>query len=165
LPTPIDHVMVTAAGPYYARLADIEFAQARRNVDEVFWQPLHIAPRAIGKVRPGGTILFIGGTGGRRPAAGALIAAFTAAIPALTKALVLEFAPVRVNLIAPAVGIAARRSAGRASRAAPHDAADRARGRSGRRRRARRPPHDEHSGHRSNARHRRWPAARRGVSP
>ena len=25
LPTPIDHVMVTAGGPYYARLADIDF--------------------------------------------------------------------------------------------------------------------------------------------
>jgi NAD(P)-dependent dehydrogenase (short-subunit alcohol dehydrogenase family) len=99
LPTPIDHVMVAAGGPYYARLADIDFPQAGRNVDEVFWLPLHIARRVGGKVRPGGTLLFIGGTGGRRPAAGALIAAFTAAMPALTKALAL--APVRVNLIAP----------------------------------------------------------------
>jgi hypothetical protein len=30
----IDHVMVTAGGPYCARLADIDFAQARRKVDE-----------------------------------------------------------------------------------------------------------------------------------
>jgi NAD(P)-dependent dehydrogenase (short-subunit alcohol dehydrogenase family) len=100
LPTPIDHVMVTAGRPYYARLADIDFVQARRNVDAHFWLPLHIARRAVGKVRPGGTLLFIGGTGGRRPAAGALIAAFTAALPALTQALALELAPVRVNLIA-----------------------------------------------------------------
>ncbi len=101
LPEAIDHIMVTAGGPYYARLADIDFAQARRNVDEMFWARLHIARRAAGKVRPGGTLLFIGGTGGRRPAAGTLIAAFTAAMPALTKALALELAPVRVNLIAP----------------------------------------------------------------
>jgi len=52
--------MVTAGGPYYSRPADIDFAQARRNVDEVFWLPLHIARRAVGKVRPGGTLLFIG---------------------------------------------------------------------------------------------------------
>jgi NAD(P)-dependent dehydrogenase (short-subunit alcohol dehydrogenase family) len=84
LPTPIDHVLATSGGPYYARLADIDFAQARRTVDAVFWLPLHIS-----------------GTGGRRPAAGPLITAFTAAIPALTKALALELAPVRVNLIAP----------------------------------------------------------------
>jgi NAD(P)-dependent dehydrogenase (short-subunit alcohol dehydrogenase family) len=100
LPTPIDHVLVTAGGPYYARLADIDFARARRNVDQEFWLPLHIARRAVGKVRPGGTLLFIGGTGGRRPAAGPLIVAFTAAMPALTRALALELAPVRVNLIA-----------------------------------------------------------------
>jgi NAD(P)-dependent dehydrogenase (short-subunit alcohol dehydrogenase family) len=101
LPRPIDHVMVTTGGPYYARLADIDFTQARRNVDEVFWLPLHIARCAAGKVRPGGTLLFIGGTGGRRPSAGAIITAFTAAKPALIKALAVELAPVRVNLIAP----------------------------------------------------------------
>jgi NAD(P)-dependent dehydrogenase (short-subunit alcohol dehydrogenase family) len=100
LPAPIDHVLVTAGGPYYARLADIDFAQARHNVDQEFWLPLHIARRAVGKVRPGGTLLFIGGTGGRRPTAGPLIVAFTAAMPALTRALALELAPVRVNLIA-----------------------------------------------------------------
>jgi NAD(P)-dependent dehydrogenase (short-subunit alcohol dehydrogenase family) len=101
LPTPVDHIMVTAGGPYYARLVDIDFAQARRNVDQHFWVALHVARHAIGKVRPGGTLLLIGGTGGRRPAAGALITAFTAAMPALTKALALELAPIRVNLIAP----------------------------------------------------------------
>jgi NAD(P)-dependent dehydrogenase (short-subunit alcohol dehydrogenase family) len=93
--------MVTAGGPYYARLADIDFTQARRNVEEEFWLRLHVARFAAGKVRPGGTLLFIGGTGGRRPAAGPLITTFTAAMPALTKALALELAPIRVNLIAP----------------------------------------------------------------
>ena len=54
---------------------------------------MHVARNATGKVRPGGTLLFISGTGGRRPAAGALITAMTAALPALTKALALELAP------------------------------------------------------------------------
>ncbi len=53
------------------------------------------------KVRAGGSLLLIGGAGGRRPAAGPLISALTAAMPALTKSLALELAPVRVNLIAP----------------------------------------------------------------
>ena len=101
LPTPIDHVMVSGGGPYYSRLADIDFTRARRNVDEHFWLPLHVARRTVGKVRSGGTLLFIGGTGGRRPAAGPLITALTAALPALTKALAVELAPIRVNLIAP----------------------------------------------------------------
>jgi NAD(P)-dependent dehydrogenase (short-subunit alcohol dehydrogenase family) len=101
LPTPIDHVMVTGPGPYYAPLAEMDFERARRNADEHLFLPLHVARRAVGKVRPGGTLLFIGGTGGRRPAAGVLIGAFTAAMPALVRALALELAPVRVNLIAP----------------------------------------------------------------
>jgi len=49
----------------------------------------------------GRRLLFVGGTGGRRPGAGPLISAVTAALPALTKSLALELAPVRVNLIAP----------------------------------------------------------------
>ena len=43
LPTSIDHIMVTAGSPYYARLNDIDFEQARRSVDEHFWLMLHIA--------------------------------------------------------------------------------------------------------------------------
>ena len=44
----------------------------------------------------------MGGTGGRRTAPGlASSSALTAALPALTKNLALELAPVRVNLIAP----------------------------------------------------------------
>jgi NAD(P)-dependent dehydrogenase (short-subunit alcohol dehydrogenase family) len=101
LPAPVDHILVTAGGPYYARLADIDFAQARRNVDHELFLPLHIARHAIGKVRAGGTLLFIGGIGGRRPSASPLVAALTAAVPALTRTLALELAPVRVNLIAP----------------------------------------------------------------
>jgi NAD(P)-dependent dehydrogenase (short-subunit alcohol dehydrogenase family) len=43
----------------------------------------------------------MGGTGGRRTALGlSLIGALTAAMPALTKNLALELAPIRVNLIA-----------------------------------------------------------------
>ena len=100
-PRPVDHVMVTAGGPYYARLADINFEQARRNVDKLLL-PLHVARNARSKVRPGGSLLFISGTGGRRPAVGmALISMLTAALPALTKVLALELAPIRVNLIAP----------------------------------------------------------------
>lgn len=102
LPTQVDHIVVTAGGPYYARLIDIDFDQARHNLDQHLWLPLHVARIAANKVRPGGSLLFTSGTGGRRPAIGmALISAFTAALPALTKVLALELAPVRVNLIAP----------------------------------------------------------------
>jgi NAD(P)-dependent dehydrogenase (short-subunit alcohol dehydrogenase family) len=101
LPTPIDQVLVTAGRPYYAPLAEFDFAQARRDVDGHLWLALHVAREAAAKVRPGGTLLFMSGTGGRRPGVGlALIGALTAASPALVANLAVELAPVRVNLIA-----------------------------------------------------------------
>jgi NAD(P)-dependent dehydrogenase (short-subunit alcohol dehydrogenase family) len=101
LPTPIDHVMVTAGRPHYGRLLDLDFAQARRALDEHLLMTLQVARHAAGKVRPGGTLLFMGGTGGRHPGVGlGLVSTVTAALPALTAQLALELAPVRVNLIA-----------------------------------------------------------------
>ena len=101
LPSPIDHVLVTGPGPYYAPLVEFDFEKARRDVEAHLFLPLQVARHAANKVRPGGTLLFMGGTGGRRTAKGfALISALTAAMPALTRNLALELAPVRVNLIA-----------------------------------------------------------------
>lgn len=101
LPTPIDHVMVTAGRPYYARLRDMDFAQVRRLVDEHLLLVLQVARNAVNKVRPGGTLLFMSGTGGRRAAIGlGVTSALTAAVPALIGNLALELAPIRVNLIA-----------------------------------------------------------------
>ena len=59
------------------------------------------ARAAVGKVRPGGTLLFMSGTGGRTPGPGmSVIGAATAAMPALIANLAVEVAPIRVNLIA-----------------------------------------------------------------
>jgi NAD(P)-dependent dehydrogenase (short-subunit alcohol dehydrogenase family) len=94
LATPIDHVLVQGPGSYYAPLADFDFDNTRRDVDAHLLLPLHVARDAANKVRPGGTLLFMGGTGGRRPARGlSLISALTAALPAMTKNLALELAP------------------------------------------------------------------------
>jgi NAD(P)-dependent dehydrogenase (short-subunit alcohol dehydrogenase family) len=101
LARPLDHVLVTGPGPYYAPLEAFDVDEARRDLDAHVLLPVQIARNAVGKVRPGGTLLFVGGTGGRRTARGfALIGALTAAMPALAKNLALELAPIRVNLIA-----------------------------------------------------------------
>jgi NAD(P)-dependent dehydrogenase (short-subunit alcohol dehydrogenase family) len=97
---PIDHVLATAGGPYYAPLAEMDFDKARRALAAHPMLMLGVARYAAPKVRPGGTLLFMGGTGGRRPSAGSIISAGTAALPALTASVALEIAPVRVNLIA-----------------------------------------------------------------
>ena len=101
LPQAINHVMVTGPGPFYAPLADLDRERAHRDFDAHLWLAVAVAQHAVGRVRPGGSLLFMGGTGGRRPGIGlSLIAAATAALPALIASLAVEVAPVRVNLIA-----------------------------------------------------------------
>jgi NAD(P)-dependent dehydrogenase (short-subunit alcohol dehydrogenase family) len=101
LDAPFDHVMVTAGAPYYARLPDIDFDEARRAIAEHPLLMVGVARHAAARMRPGGTLLFMGGTGGRSPKLGVgITSAMTAALPALTASLALEVAPVRINLIA-----------------------------------------------------------------
>jgi NAD(P)-dependent dehydrogenase (short-subunit alcohol dehydrogenase family) len=101
LPAPIDHVMVTGTGPYYANLADLDRDRAHRDFDNHLWLAIEVARHSPGRVRPGGTLLFMGGTGGRQRGPGmSLIGAGTAALPALVANLAVEVAPIRVNLIA-----------------------------------------------------------------
>jgi len=98
---PIDHVMFTGAGPYYSTLADMDFDEARRDVGNRILTTLAIARYGAAKMRPPGTLLFIGGTGGRQAGIGfSLISAMSAALPAMVASLALELAPIRVNLIA-----------------------------------------------------------------
>jgi NAD(P)-dependent dehydrogenase (short-subunit alcohol dehydrogenase family) len=101
LPGAIDHVMVTAGQPHYGRLLDMDYDQARRALDTHLMLMLQVARNAAHKVRPGGALLFVGGTGGRRFTIGSgIVSVVTAALPALTASLALELAPVRINLIA-----------------------------------------------------------------
>ena len=102
LPDAVDHVMVTAGRPYYAPLAELDLDRARRSLDDEFWLPVRVARLATGRVRPGGGLIFMSGTGGRHAAIGlGIIGAVTAALPALVANLALEIAPIRVNLVAP----------------------------------------------------------------
>jgi NAD(P)-dependent dehydrogenase (short-subunit alcohol dehydrogenase family) len=101
LSAPIDHVMVTGPGPTYVPLLEMSADQVRRAVGDHLALGLEVARNAAGKMRPGGTLLLMGGTGGRRIRRELGIApAATAALPPFTAALALELAPVRVNLIA-----------------------------------------------------------------
>jgi NAD(P)-dependent dehydrogenase (short-subunit alcohol dehydrogenase family) len=101
-PAPIDHVLVTAGGPAYGPLLEMDAAQVRDALSSHIVVDLEVARNAVGKMRGGGTLLFVGGTGGRRIGHGLGIAsAATAALPPFAAALALEVAPVRVNLIAP----------------------------------------------------------------
>ena len=101
LSEPVDHVLVTAGGPRYRPILEMEVDEARDALTEHMLLALQVARYAADRLSPGGSLLLIGGTGGRRIAKGlGIVSAVTAAMPALTASLALELAPVRVNLIA-----------------------------------------------------------------
>jgi NAD(P)-dependent dehydrogenase (short-subunit alcohol dehydrogenase family) len=101
LPASIDHVLVTAGGPSYQPMLEMNSAQVRQAISSHVVLALDVARNAKSKMRPGGTLLLMGGTGGRRIGHGlGIVSAATAALPPFTAALALELAPIRVNLIA-----------------------------------------------------------------
>jgi NAD(P)-dependent dehydrogenase (short-subunit alcohol dehydrogenase family) len=94
-------VLVTAGGPHYTPLLQMTPDQLRTALGDHAVLALEVARNAVGKMRPGGTLLLMGGTGGRRIRRDlGIISAATAVLPAFTATLALELAPVRVNLIA-----------------------------------------------------------------
>jgi NAD(P)-dependent dehydrogenase (short-subunit alcohol dehydrogenase family) len=97
----IDHVLVTGPGPYYSTIADMDFDRARREVIDRLLTPLVVARFAAPKMRPGGSLLFMAGTGARTAGVGlTLSAAGSAGLQSLIADLALEIAPVRANVIA-----------------------------------------------------------------
>ena len=66
MPTPIDHVMVTAGGPRYGPLLEMDPDDVREALSGHVVLGLEVARNAAGNMRPGGTLILIGGTGGRR---------------------------------------------------------------------------------------------------
>src|SRR5262245_26485720 len=101
LPGPIDHVLVTGPGPHYVPLLELDADEARAELGGHIVLGLDVARNAAPKMRPGGALLLMGGTGGRRINRGlGLVPALTAALPPFVATLALELAPIRVNLIA-----------------------------------------------------------------
>src|ERR1700748_2511229 len=101
IPAPIDHVLGTAGGPSYGPLLEMDIADVREALSGHAVLGLDVARNARSKMRPGGTLLLMGGTGGRRiDHRLGIVSAATAALPPFTAALALELAPIRVNLIA-----------------------------------------------------------------
>jgi NAD(P)-dependent dehydrogenase (short-subunit alcohol dehydrogenase family) len=98
---PVDHVMVTAGAPHYGPPLEMEPDEARDGIAGHLLLALEVARAAPGKVKPPGSLVFMGGTGARRPRPGLAIASTaTVAQPTLIANLALEVAPIRVNLIA-----------------------------------------------------------------
>jgi len=101
LPGSVDHVLVTAGGPSYRPMLEMTADDIREALSAHAVLGLEVARSARPKMRADGSLVLMGGTGGRRiDHRLGIVSAATATLPPFTAALALELAPIRVNLIA-----------------------------------------------------------------
>ncbi len=100
-----DHLVFTAGETLQlGSLATTDLDTARRFFALRYWGAFNAAKFGSGSIDAGGSIVFTSGLAGRRPHAGwALGASICAAMEGLTRALAVELAPVRVNIVSPGV--------------------------------------------------------------
>ena len=100
-----DHLVYTAGEALQlAPLKTMEIATARGFFELRYWGALTAAKAAQSKLRPGGSIVFTSGVAGARPGSGwALASSICSAMEGLTRALAVELAPIRVNIVSPGV--------------------------------------------------------------
>src|SRR5690349_6390301 len=67
LPEQLDHILMGGSGPFYAPLAELDLGEAERFINQHLVGSLRLARLCIGRVRAGGSLTFISGTGARRP--------------------------------------------------------------------------------------------------
>ena len=98
----VDHVFFAAGGlGGGGRIPDTSTVDLKPAIDERLWGSVYVAKYAAPRMS-GGTITFMSGLFHSRPILGvAVIAAAAGAVEAMTRALALELAPIRVNAIAP----------------------------------------------------------------
>lgn len=100
-----DHIAFTAgdwSGPRRGPLTELDLERARAQFNVRFWGAVAVAKHAAPKLPPGGSLTFTDGMIAHRPQKGSAIStAMTGAVEHLTRALAVEFAPVRVNAVCP----------------------------------------------------------------
>jgi NAD(P)-dependent dehydrogenase (short-subunit alcohol dehydrogenase family) len=100
-----DHLVFTAGESLQlGSLATTDVDAARRFFALRYWGAFCAAKYGSSSIRKGGSIVFTSGIAGQRPQAGwSLGASICAAMEGLTRALAVELAPIRVNVVSPGV--------------------------------------------------------------
>jgi NAD(P)-dependent dehydrogenase (short-subunit alcohol dehydrogenase family) len=98
-----DHLVFTAGESLLlSSLASTDVEAARRFFGLRYWGAFLAAKYGNGNIRTGGSIVFTSGIAGQRPRPGwALGASICAAMEGLTRALAVELAPIRINIVSP----------------------------------------------------------------
>jgi NAD(P)-dependent dehydrogenase (short-subunit alcohol dehydrogenase family) len=102
---PFDHLVFTAGDSLHVHeLALTDLKQARRAFELRYWSALATVKYGSPQIRKGGSVVLTTGIAGQRPQSGWVIAASVCGtIEALTRALAVELAPIRVNAVSPGV--------------------------------------------------------------
>ncbi|MFJ8494997.1 SDR family oxidoreductase [Streptomyces sp. NPDC094038] len=102
---PFDHLVYTAGDSLLLEtVAGTDIARARGFLDTRLWGAYAAVKYGAGSIRPGGSVVLTTGTAGRRPMPGSSVAsALCGAMESLTRALAVELAPLRINVVSPGV--------------------------------------------------------------
>jgi NAD(P)-dependent dehydrogenase (short-subunit alcohol dehydrogenase family) len=100
-----DHLVFTAGDQLRLHdLVDTDLQQARQAFELRYWAALAAVKYGSRNIRKGGSIVLTTGVAGQRPHKGWVVAASVCGtIEALTRALAVELAPIRVNAVSPGV--------------------------------------------------------------
>jgi NAD(P)-dependent dehydrogenase (short-subunit alcohol dehydrogenase family) len=100
---PFDHLVFTAGDSLHLHdLANTDLQQARRAFELRYWAALAAVKYGSPYIRKEGSVVLTTGIAGQRPRKGWVIAASVCGtIEALTRALAIELAPIRVNAVSP----------------------------------------------------------------
>jgi NAD(P)-dependent dehydrogenase (short-subunit alcohol dehydrogenase family) len=100
-----DHLVYTAGeNIQLSDISETDTAAARNFFNVRYWGALATVKYAASHILPGGSINLIGGIASPRPGKGwGIAASICAAMEGFTRAMAIELAPIRVNLVAPGV--------------------------------------------------------------
>jgi NAD(P)-dependent dehydrogenase (short-subunit alcohol dehydrogenase family) len=99
---PFDHVVTSVSASAVGTILGTDVTVARRAFDTKFWGQYLALRCAAPRISGGGSVTMVSGIASRRPpAGGTVLAAQNGAVEALARAAAIEFAPVRVNVVAP----------------------------------------------------------------
>ena len=97
-----DHLVTTAVDAAYQRITELEVDDAQRVLRSKLVGALLLSKHAARRINPSGSLTFTSGIAAYRPSpGGAVVAAANGALESLARALAIELAPVRVNVVSP----------------------------------------------------------------
>lgn len=97
----VDHVVVAAGTIQNGCIVDNDLATLRRIIDERIWGVIYVVRHAAPKMTQGSITFTSGGLSSRPRVGSAMLTTALAGVEAMTPALALELAPLRVNTVTP----------------------------------------------------------------